>query len=63
MTEIPEIDNDSTFYINRGQNDGTINLNRRNDSLMPTGRFCCEMPDATEKMMYICVTVTGISTG
>ena len=37
----------TTFYRNRGD-DGTVNLNRvSNDVMMPTGQYCCVVPDAT----------------
>ena len=36
----------TAFYRNRG-NDGTVNLNRLNTNvMMPTGLFCCVIPDA-----------------
>ena len=36
-----------TFYRNRGRDDGTVNLNRANTNvMMPTGLFCCVVPDA-----------------
>ena len=44
----------TTFYINRGD-DGTVNLNRVNDDvMMPTGRFCCVVPDATSTVVTVC---------
>ena len=41
------------FYRNRGL--GIVRLNRRNDSMSPTGQFCCVVPDATfmDKTTYI----------
>ena len=46
-----------TFYRNRGD-DGTINLNRFNASVLsPTGLFCCEVPDAERVNQTACVTI------
>ena len=49
----------SAFYRNRGYNDdGTVNLNRANTNvIMPTGLFCCEVPDATGIVQWACVNV------
>ena len=47
----------TTFYRNRGD-DGTVNLNRvNNDVMMPTGRFCCVVPDATDATQTLCVNI------
>ena len=47
----------TTFYRNRGD-DGTVNLNRLNsDVMMPTGRFCCVVPDATGVDQTLCVNI------
>ena len=44
---VPSLCGATTFYRTRGD-DGTVNLNRLNTNvLMPTGVFCCEVPDAT----------------
>ena len=46
-----------SFYQTRG-NDGTVNLNRFNDSvMMPTGRFCCVVPDATGVTQTLCAYI------
>jgi hypothetical protein len=40
------------FYRNRGR--GVVRLNRRNNAMMPTGSFCCEIPDrdnVTQRMI------------
>ena len=48
----------ATFYRNRG-GDGTVNLNRLNNNItMPTGRFCCEVADATDSIVTVCA-ITG----
>ena len=40
----------TSFYRNRGD-DGTVNLNRLNTNvMMPTGLFCCEVPDAVMQL-------------
>ena len=57
---VPEQDNATSFYINRGLNDGTINLNRWNDSVLPTGKFCCVLQDAEDKTNYICIRINGV---
>ena len=57
----------TTFYRNRGD-DGTVNLNRLNSSIMsPIGLFCCMVPDATShdindarEMQRICVNIGKI---
>ena len=49
--------NPTTFYRNRGD-DGTVNLNRLNSSIMmPTGRFCCVVPDDTSTDVTLCVQI------
>ena len=58
-TVVPEQENATLFYINRGLDDGTVNLNRVNDSMMPTGMFCCVIPDAEGVVNYICVKLIG----
>lgn len=44
------------FYRNRGD-DGTVNLNRVGDVLMPTGLFCCVVPDTTGVDQGICANI------
>ena len=47
----------TTFFRNRGD-DGTVNLNRLNTSIMsPTGLFCCEVPDASGATQKICANI------
>ena len=49
----------TSFYRNRGD-DGTVNLNRLNsDVMMPTGRFCCVVPDATSTDVTQCAILNG----
>ena len=47
----------STFYRNRGHDDGTVNLNRLNNVIMPTGKFCCVIPDTTDVIQWVCASV------
>ena len=48
------------FYRNRGEDDGTVNLNRPSGVMMPTGLFCCEVPDALDVMQNICATISEL---
>ena len=59
-TVVPDQENAISFYINRGLDDGTVNLNRVNDSMMPMGIFCCTIPDAKGVTNYICIKLIGI---
>ena len=46
-----------TFYRTRGD-DGTVNLNRLNTNVMiPTGQFCCEVPDAAGDTQPLCANI------
>ena len=47
----------TSFYRTRGDN-GTVNLNRLNtDVFMPTGLFCCVVPDALYVMRRVCAII------
>ena len=47
----------TTFFRNRGD-DGTVNLNRVSDTVvMPTGQYCCEVPDATGVNQMACAII------
>ena len=50
------------FYRNRGYDDGTVNLNRPSGVMMPTGLFCCEVPDALDVSQSICATISKLET-
>jgi hypothetical protein len=50
----------TTFYRNR-EDDGTVNLNRRN-VFMPIGLFCCKVPDAQDVMQRLCATISELVT-
>ena len=54
---VPRMDMADTFFRNRGD-DGTVNLNRLNsNAMMPTGQYCCVVPDATGVMQWACVVI------
>ena len=54
---VPRPGNNQRFYRTRGD-DGTVNLNRvNNDVMMPTGRFCCVVPDATGVSQWACAVI------
>ena len=47
----------ASFYRTRGD-DGTVNLNRVSDDvMMPTGLFCCIVPDATNVDQTVCANI------
>ena len=46
----------TTFYRTRGAN-GEVFLSRPSDVESPTGRFCCEVPDATNTNQRLCVNI------
>ena len=58
MTTVPgPLQNPTTFSRTRG-NDGTVNLNRVNANIMmPTGLFCCEVPDANNNDWVLCINI------
>ena len=54
---MPPTGSATTFYSNRGD-DGTVNLSHLNTSLMlPTGLFCCEVPDVNNVNESHCVNI------
>ena len=56
-TDVPVQGGATTFYRNRGD-DGTVNLNRLNTNvLMPTGLFCCEVPDVAGDIQPLCANI------
>ena len=61
-TMVPIQDGATSFFRNRGD-DGTVNLNRLNsDVMMPTGRFCCVVPDATSVNQTVCANISKLTT-
>ena len=59
QTNVGIIGTTASFYRNRGD-DGTVNLNRLNNVIMPTGLFCCEMPDAAGVTQRLCAGIIGM---
>ena len=58
MVPIRVLGTATTFYRNRGSDDGTVNLNRINTIVMsPTGLFCCVVPDAIDIDQTVCITL------
>ena len=53
---VRESRSDSEFYRNRGDN-GEVYLNRPSVVISPTGRFCCEVADATSTNQTVCVNI------
>ena len=45
------------FYRNRGNDDGTVNLNRNSGVMMPTGLFCCEVHNALNVIQTVCANI------
>ena len=60
-TAVPTLIGGATsFYRNRGD-DGAVNLNHLNTTVsMPTGLFCCVVPDALNVMQRICATISEL---
>ena len=48
-------DSGDGFYRDRGA--GAVRLNRRNDTMSPTGQFCCVIPDATFTNTTTCINI------
>ena len=51
---VPRNDRNEDFYRSRGTQQ--VILNRRNDAVSPTGCFCCELVNPTER---ICITLSS----
>ena len=57
-TEIPNQSEQKPFFRSRGNNDGTVNLNRLNNSVAePFGTFYCVLPDARGESQTLCVNI------
>ena len=63
-TPVPILGNSNgTFYRNRGDSDGTVNLNRISSDIMsPIGNFCCQVPDSTDRNQTVCVNISEFLT-
>lgn len=44
------------FYRDRGDY-GNVSLSRPRDVVSPTGKFCCEVPDAADTNQTLCVNI------
>ena len=57
VTTVPPIGRATIFYRTRGD-DGAVNLNCLNANvMMPTGLFCCEVPDAAGNTQHLCANI------
>ena len=57
-TQIPFLINGDVFYRTRGENDGTLNLFRRDTGVSsPIGSFCCEIPVANGTNRTLCANI------
>ena len=55
---VPPIGSNPTTFYRSGGDDGTVNLNRvSNDVMMPTGQYCCVVPDATNINRTACAII------
>ena len=60
-TAVPNQGGATSFYRNRGD-DGAVNLNRLNTNVfMPTGLFCCVVPDALNVTQRICAIICELN--
>ena len=57
MTTVPGPQQYPTTFSRTRGDDGTVNLNRINDVMMPTGLFCCVVPDATSTDTNTCINI------
>ena len=44
-----------SFYRSRGQS--MVRLHQRHNAMMPTGPFCCEIPDASNVTQRVCIVL------
>ena len=60
-TIVPMQSSAASFYRSRGS-DGTANLERvASDIILPTGLFCCVIPDATDALQRVCATISKLT--
>ena len=53
-----KVDDQSTTFRRNRDNNGNVNLFRLNSSVLsPTGRFCCEIQDASDVNQMTCVNI------
>ena len=55
MSEVRTEGEGYSFYRDRGQS--VVRLHRRHNATIPTGPFCCEIPDANYATQRVCITV------
>ena len=48
----------SDDMFRRNRNRSVVRLHRRENTTAPIGLFCCEVPDATNENVTICINVT-----
>ena len=55
---VPSFNSGATTFSRSRGNDGTVNLHRvSNDVMIPTGQYCCVVPDATGVDQWACVNI------
>ena len=59
-TTISNIEAGGDIYTSRGA--GVVRLNRRNNATSPTGRFCCQVPNASSELVSVCINLVVDST-
>ena len=56
--KVPVQDIATNFYVDRGLNNGAVNLNHLNNNITSlTGLFCCMVPDADDNIQTLCVDI------
>ena len=53
-SQVPTMGQSTTIYVSRGTSDGAVNLNREDSVMMPTGQYCCMVPDTTGSNLTLC---------
>ena len=58
-TQVPGMQGLATSFYRTRRDDGTVTLSRLNtDDTMPSGLFCCQVPDAKDATLYrLCVDI------
>ena len=55
---VPSFSSGATMFGRIREDDGRVNLNRVSDNvIMPTGQYCCVVPDAIGMMQWACAIV------
>ena len=58
MSTVRTREEGDSFYSDGGLS--VVRLHRRHNVTMPTGEFCCEVPDANEVDQMICIMVVPL---